>query len=35
MGHYGALKSRVTSYHAQLLSALEPASDMQQEVAVA
>ena len=25
MGHYRALKSRVTSYHSQLLAALEPA----------
>ena len=26
MGHYGALKSRVTSYHSQLLASLEPAA---------
>ena len=35
MGHYGALKSRVASYHAQLLAALEPPSELPAEVAVA
>ena len=34
MGHYGALKSRVASYHSQLLAALEPASEMPAEIAV-
>jgi len=35
MGHYGVLKSRVASYHAQLLAALEPPAELPAEVAVA